>query len=103
MTTAFKSLCEDKRKVGLTYAWKRFHKEESEDETRIRNSIYPSLLFPANAVIRAGDLQLQVQSVNDKKDTVTLKLVGVFVKPTKEDASEEQIIIVPEKPRFNGT
>ena len=77
----------------------RFFKiSELPNETRIRNSIYPSLLFPANAVIRAGDLQLQVLSVNDKKDTVTLSLIGVFVRPLKEDPKEEPIIIVPEKP-----
>lgn len=83
----------------------RFFKlEELPNDTRIRNSIYPSLLFPANAVIRAGDLQIQVLSVNDKKDTVTFKLVGIFLKPkTEADKNVETIednkpaIIIPEK------
>jgi hypothetical protein len=83
----------------------RFFKlEELPPDTRIRNNIFPSLLFPANAPIRAGDLQLQVLSVNDRKDTVTLKLLGVFVKPkTDKDENVETvednkpIIVVPEK------
>lgn len=75
-----------------------FKIEELPNDTRIRNSLYPSLLFPANAVIRAGDLQLKVLSVNDKKDTVTLSLIGVFVKPMKDDPKEEKIILVPQKP-----
>jgi len=83
----------------------RFFKlEELPPDTRIRNNIFPSLLFPANATIRAGDLMLQVSSVNDRKDTVTLKLLGVFVKPkTDKDENVETVednkpvIVVPEK------
>lgn len=81
-----------------------FTLEELPPDTRIRNNIFPSLLFPANAEIRAGDLQLQVVSVNDKKDTVTLKVLGVFVKPkTEKDENVETVednkpvIVVPEK------
>jgi hypothetical protein len=81
-----------------------FTLNELPPDTRIRNNIFPSLLFPANATIRAGDLQLQVISVNDKKDTVTLKILGVFVKPkTEKDENVETVednkpvIVVPEK------
>ena len=77
-----------------------FKTEELPNATRIRNNIYPSLLFPSNAKIRAGDLELQVISVNDRRDTVTLKLTGIFVKPVKENPSEEKVILVPQKPKI---
>lgn len=83
---------------------KFFKLEDLPPDTRIRNNIFPSLLFPANATIRAGDLQLQVLSVNDKRDTVTLKILGVFVKPkTDKDENVETVednkpvIVVPDK------
>lgn len=67
------------------------------NDTRIRNSIYPSLLFPANATIRAGDLQLEIQSTNDKKDTITFKLAGIFLKPKSdvEPAGTEVVDVEP--------
>jgi len=66
---------------------KHFRIEQLTNDTRIRHNIYPSLMFPPNAKIRAGDLELQVISTNDKKDTITFQLVGVFLQP-KDDAEK---------------
>lgn len=60
---------------------KHFNLDQISNGARIEHNIYPSLLFPAGALIRAGDLELKVLSVNDKKDTVTFQLVGVFLQP----------------------
>lgn len=72
-------------------AEKLFPIDSIPNETRIRNNIYPSLMFKVDAVIRAGDLQLKVVSVNDKKDTVTLSLDGVFLMPKGENETTETI------------
>lgn len=53
-------------------------------------SISSGIAVGAQAIIR--NAAYEVLSVNDKKDTVTFKLVG-FVKPTKP--VEEKRIIVP--------
>jgi hypothetical protein len=63
---------------------KHFRIEKLTNFTRIRHKIYPSLMFPPNARIRAGDLELKVISTNDKKDTITFQLVGVFLQPKDE-------------------
>jgi len=63
---------------------KHFALDQISNSARIEHNIYPSLLFPPAALIRAGDLELKVLSVNDKKDTVTFQLVGVFLQPKEE-------------------
>ena len=65
---------------------KHFNISAVPDDTRIRQKLYPSHLFPVGSKIRAGDLELEVVSTNDKKDGISLKLVGVFLQP-KDDAS----------------
>lgn len=84
----------------------RFFKlEDLPPDTRIRNNIFPSLLFPASAPIRAGDLQMKVLSVNDKRNTVTFELVGLYLKPLEEGGNGQEpiqenpppIILTPNK------
>jgi len=78
--------------ISKNMSEKYFPIESIPDETRIRNNIFPSILFPPNAVIRAGDLQLEIQSTNDKKDTITFKLAGVFLKPKDNDENGGDVV-----------
>jgi len=70
---------------------KYFEIESLPNDTRIRNNLYPSQLFKIGSLIRAGDLQLAVVSNNDKKDTVTLQLVGIFLLPKGANEADEVV------------
>jgi hypothetical protein len=76
---------------------KYFPLKDIATEARATHNLFASLQFPANALIRAGDLQLQVMSVNDSKDTVTLKLIGVFLKP-RTDEDDASVDVIEPKP-----
>lgn len=72
--------------------------ENYSPETRMRSNLYPSMLFQPNSQVRAGDLQLQVVSTNDKKDCVTLKLVGTWLEPKEPPKSPPMLIVGEDKP-----
>ena len=76
---------------------KLFPIESIPDSVRVEQSIFPSMLFPPGATIRAGDLQLTIVSANDKKDTVTVKLTGVYLEPLQPEEPTNGIILTPNK------
>ncbi len=53
-----------------------------------RGNLHVETLFTPGLLIRAGDLQLQVVSANNKKSQATFRLIGVFLQP-KSDADKD--------------
>lgn len=66
------------------------------DAARIRHNLIMSILFQPGAAVRQGDLQMKVLSVNDKRNTVTFELVGLYLKPLDEGGNGLEPI--PENP-----
>lgn len=71
---------------------KYFAIESIPDAARMRHNLIMSILFPPNEQVRQGDLQMKVSSVNDKRNTVTFELVGVYLKPLEEGGNGQEPI-----------
>lgn len=75
---------------------KYFEIDTIPDAARIRHNLIMSILFQPGAKVRQGDLQMEVSSVNDKRNTVTFELIGVYLKPLEEGGNGREPI--PENP-----